>query len=168
MKKFALLALLGVCGAAQAAINFNLDIPDQVIVQPGSTTTVVFTGTVDVTSGWDAFGASMDFPYLISSTTGLSVAFTSSFTSYMASAAPGVDYAGSIFEATVNPTDPVGLYGYAFNSINPSEIVVSGSNGVSTFNDSEAYSVEVVAVPEPATLAVLGLGAAALIRRRRK
>ncbi len=169
MKKLAVFSLLAVAAASQAALNFNLDFPDLSAPLPTSGTTVLtFTGTVDVTAGWDATSATLNMPFQVSSFVGLAGAFDPGFVAYLSGANAGVDYSGNIFSIDVTPSSAIGLYDSNFNSTTAATITVSGQKGVSTFDDSEAYSVEVTAVPEPASLIALGAGAAALIRRRKR
>lgn len=44
----------------------------------------------------------------------------------------------------------------------------TASNQINSVNHDQAFTLHGTAVPEPATMAVLGLGAAAILRRRRK
>jgi hypothetical protein len=152
---------------ANAQVNFNLTNPHQTVAVPNAgSVNVVFTGTVDVTSGWDVTGANVTLPSLINSAPFLGGSFDPAFIAYVGGVTPGLDYSGNIFRITVTSTTPLGLYGFQSTTANPVQSTVTATNGTSTFVDNEAYSVNVV--PEPATLAALGLGVAALVRRRRK
>ena len=48
------------------------------------------------------------------------------------------------------------------------EFYVDATKGNVTGRDSELYSVDIQAVPEPASMAALMVGAAALVRKRKK
>jgi len=167
MKKLSLLAAaFGMIASAQAGFNLNIDSQYQTAVLPSSgSITVTFTGTVDVLlPNFDITGASLEFPYANSSDF-LNDAFDSNFLTYISGSSPGVDYSGALFTVTVTSTTPQGFY-YLDSSGGLAELVVSGSNGTVSGSDNEFFGVNVV--PEPATMAVLGLGAMALVHRRRK
>ena len=75
----------------------------------------------------------------------------------------------ALFEITVQSTDDLGLY--FLNSSSDglsalSEFIVYASDGSVTAADNEMFGVEVV--PEPASMIALGVGIAALARKRRK
>ena len=83
--------------------------------------------------------------------------------------APGVDYSGALFTSEVDSTDALGLYWLngSGSGLTPlSEFIVSASDGSFTAVDNEMYGVDVV--PEPASLAALSIGLAAIARKRRK
>jgi hypothetical protein len=168
MRKITLFALAAVSVMASAGVNLNLNNPVETVNLPNSgSVNVVFTGTVDVLPGWDASSATLYFPFLGSN--GLGGGFDSNFLTYLGGSNAGVDYSGNLFSITVNSTDAPGYYD--FNSLSPtstSQFVVGASkNGVS-FSDNEYFAVDVQAVPEPASIAMLGIGSLALIRRRRR
>lgn len=162
-------AALAVSAASVAGVNLNLDLPYQSVVRPNSGyVTVFYTGTVDVlVPSFDVIDAILEFPG--NGSAYLAVNFDSAFSTYVASSAPGVDYSGALFSVDVSNSDAYGLYwlnGSSYGLSQMSELIVYASNGVIQAVDNEMYGVEVV--PEPAATAALGLGLAALARRKRQ
>lgn len=162
-------AMLGFVAAGYTQVNLNLDNPFQTVVAPTSGSLVVtYSGTVDISNGWDAVSASVEFPFLTDGSAFLgNILFTNDFLTYLGAGAD-VDYSGSLFTITIDSTTPAGEYWLDSSLTNASEIAINATKGSANFNDNEAYSLTVEAVPEPASMAALGLGALALLRRRRK
>jgi hypothetical protein len=143
-------------------------VPYQTAVRPAAGSIfVLFSGTVDVLlPTFDVNQAQLEFPQdsLANSLTG---AFDPAFSTYIGTNSPGVDYTGPLFSIEVTSTSPLGFYwlnGNGFSAL--SELIVTTSDGTRTASDNEFFGVTVV--PEPATIAAIGLGFAALIRRRRR
>lgn len=168
MKKLALLGLATIATGAYAGVNLNLSDHVKSVVQPGTGfVDVVFSGTVDVLPNWDATSAVLYTPD--NGSAALSGGLTTAFLDYLSGSFAGTDFNGDLFFIRVQASDAVGFYDQnALSTGGSSELVVNAVNGNRRFADNEYYGVEVQAVPEPATLAALGLGAIALIRRRRK
>jgi hypothetical protein len=154
--------------SAFAGINVNIDNHVQTVVQPNAGfVTLVYTGTVDVLTGWDATSATLFFAAQENQNNFLIGAFDAGFVNYLNGNSPGVDYVGTLFTVDVQSTDAVGFYDYNPGGTNSrSELIVSAVNGQRSFADNEYYGVQVDAVPEPGSLAALAIGAAALLRRR--
>lgn len=74
-------------------------------------------------------------------------------------------FVGDLFELVVDANDPAGLYHHRFNSLTTDSTAYVDYDLDHRSNEA-SFSVQIV--PEPATLAMLGMGALALIRRRRK
>jgi hypothetical protein len=161
------LALVGALAAhASAILNFNLPI-NQLTTTAG--TNVIFSGTVTGVTGDLTLAASSVGPaFKATGGTGLLGAFTSSFQNYL-NLNTTTNYAGTIFEVFVPGTTSAGLYDTNAALTNGSQVVVGGTNSNNdTVQDNEFYAVNVQAVPEPTTMAALGLGAVALLRRRKR
>lgn len=169
MKKIACLgALIGLSSVSFGFVNLNLNNPYQNAAIPGAGSIfLTFNGTVDILNPMFAIsGATLEAPDNGSQL--LNVAYDAGFLAYVSAGTPGVDYTGDIFTVEVQSTSQVGNYWFGAGGLSPfAELTVTASGaGLPDAVDSEMYGVTVV--PEPATLAALGLGAAALIRRRRK
>lgn len=164
------LSLLAVGAAANAAVNLNINLQYQTVVAPSSgSISVMYSGTVDVLlPGWDVSGWMLESP---SDGSNLLLAnIDPGFAAYAAGNNPGVDYSGNLFSVTVQSTTVPGFYYLNSNNSNPlSEFIVDVSlPGAVTAVDNEMFGLTVEPVPEPATLAALGLGAVAFMRRKRK
>lgn len=171
MRRIALiLSALSVAAASQAALNLNIDTAYQTVPVPSSgTLTVLFTGTVDILlPTFDPSSAVLEFPGSASNVF-LTASFHADFLNYLGTAAPGQDYTGNLFTVDVPSTTVPDFYylnGSGSGMANLAEFIVSASDGVNTATDNEFYGVNVV--PEPGTMAALAIGAAALLRKRRK
>lgn len=164
---FVSLAGVLVSAWAAASINLNLALPYQTAVRPAAGSIFVsFIGTVDVLlPTFDVSQANLEFP-MDASANILTGSFDPAFNTYLGTNAPGVDYTGPIFSIEVTSTTPLGFYWLNGNGLSAlSELTVTASNGAQSAADNEFFGVTVV--PEPVSLAALGLGLAAVIRRRR-
>lgn len=169
MKKLVLLAMGAfTVVSANAAINLNLSQAYLTVARPGSgTVTVTYTGTIDVLlPTFDVTSLTLESPG-----DGIGNFLTPNFDpaliTYMGSVAPGADYTGNLFSLTVSSSTPLGMYwlnGSGISSL--SEFTVGASDGTNNAADNELYGLTVV--PEPATMAALGLGLAAILGRRRR
>lgn len=171
MNKLFTLAILASLGAAaQASINLNINQQYQTVAVPSSgSINVVFSGTIQILQpNVDFNSAALESP---ASGSGpfIGTSFDSGFLAYLSQNAPGVGYSGNLFSVVVTSSTAPDFYwlnnGSAGISPLAEFIVIGGVNGASDVKDNELFGVNVV--PEPATLAALGLGAAALIRRKR-
>ncbi len=174
-----LLASLSVMASAQTNASATYTIS-----QSGSNFTYDFTlhnlGTTNIGTFWFAWAPGQDYlPIAPSSTTtpsGWSLVQTTSAgfgtglqwtTPAATELTPGSDLSGFSFTTTTTPGEIAGLSIFGTHPPVATTFVyehkfagLTGSGGSKTFVAS--------AVPEPASLAVLGLGAIALIRRRRR
>lgn len=160
------LALLAV--AANASINFNITNQDQTIVKPTSGFVLAtFSGTVTTSGGWAPSSIAVEWPG--NGSTSLTFdSFDATFVAYLSAAVPNSNYSGDLFSIQVASTDADGLYDLnSFGSSPFAEATLYAmKNGVEA-GDNEYYSITVESVPEPVSMGILGLGALALIRRRR-
>ncbi|MBS1709051.1 MAG: PEP-CTERM sorting domain-containing protein [Armatimonadetes bacterium] len=171
MKRILFVASLAVVAAAsQAAVNLNISNPVQVVALPNvGTIGVVFSGTVTT---WGGFAPSNSWAVELPSdgTNFLGGAIDPGFAAYAAAGVVNSNYAGNLFTIFVNSTDLPGVYdlnnsGFGFSPF--AEMIVSATRNGVTAVDNEFFSVEITPVPEPASLAILGLAAAALARRKK-
>ena len=172
LRTLAVLAFATVAVASQAALNLNIDNPDQSVNLPTSgNVTLTFSGSIVCSADWKPNGNGfLTFPSLQNSTTQLTnVSYDNNLLTYISSANFGDDYTGDLFTVTGASTDVAGYYGYYVNSSDAAYFQIDGVNtGGGTFKDTESFSVTVNSVPEPASMAILGLGVAAFLRKRKK
>lgn len=168
MKKLACLAILGgLSSFSFGFINVNLNNPYQTASVPGAGSIfLTFSGTVDILqASYDASNAILEAPSNGSNL--LSAVLDPAFVAYVSGSNPGVDYTGTLFTVEVTSTTQLGNYWLGAGGLSGlSELTVIATGASLDASDNELFGVTVV--PEPATLAALGIGAAALIRRRRK
>ncbi len=162
------LALLAV--AANASINFNITNQDQTIVKPTSGFVLAtFSGTVTTSGGWAPSTITVEWPGNGSNFLTFD-SFDAAFVAYLGAGVPNSNYSGDLFSIQVASTDADGLYDLNGSSSGSSPfaeaIFYAMKNGV-VAGDNEYYSITVESVPEPVSMGILGLGALALIRRRR-
>lgn len=170
MKRIIALASLAlVATVSQAGINFNLNNPNVTVSRPGSGFVLVtFSGTVDLSGGFAPLLATVELPQNGSNTLAFD-SFDSSFLAYLSAGVVDSDYSGDLFSLQVSSTDPYGTYDMnnsSFGSSPFAEAIVTASKSGIAAADNEFFSVEVV--PEPASLAILGLATGALVARRRR
>jgi hypothetical protein len=160
-----IIAALTVAAGANAALNLNLN---QYVwdVTPGSTATI--SGSITLQDGWSLSGGILESPG--NGTDFLTVNFAPGFLNFFFNHSPGDDYVGELFLVETNANTTLGLYWLndSANGFSPlSEFILSATNGGPNLAiDSEMYAINVV--PEPATMAALGLGLALVARRRRR
>lgn len=162
--------VLAAC-AANAAFTITLDDPSQSIALPGAPTDLIFTGTITKDEMGDGNASTtIFFPGLSGDVDFLSGSVNSSaFFTWTQTSDP--TFTGEIFRITVNPTSQLGLHDS--NSFSPDgnasiRFTYRGVTGASYDSGVVDYSVNVTAVPEPATMSILALGGLALLRRRKK
>jgi hypothetical protein len=174
MKRLSLaLVCLSAVAASNAALNFTFTLGTayKTVAKPVSgTTTVTWSGTIDILlPTYDATSMFVEFPGLTAGGPFLSFAgFDAGFLAYLGALAPGVDYSGDLFSFDVSSGNANGNYwfnGTGGGLSTMAEAFAFGTDGVHTVKDNELFGVTVV--PEPASMAVLGMGVLAVLRRRK-
>jgi len=163
-------ALVLAASAAHAAFLVTLDNPNPSIALPNAPTDLIFTGkiTKDVV-GTGTAGSALKFAGLPGDIDFLGG--VTNFSPYVAwTQDPTTNpYIGELFRITVLPTSILGLHDSnssgtgGFSTIRFNYQMVTGG----TVTTEATYSVNITPAPEPATLAILSLGALALRRRRK-
>jgi len=163
--------------AASQAHGFTVALNAIPVVTPNFGGPIVTSGTITCGAGEQfLYVSQLDAPFLPGNTAafnGLPQGYDPGFLAWNGFGT----YSGAIIWHTVNPNNlgyaggmPVGLYDR--NIFGPggfSSIRFKWLDGQGLDHDTSAlYGIQVVAVPEPATMAVLGFGVVALIRRRRR
>ncbi|MCE9558408.1 MAG: PEP-CTERM sorting domain-containing protein [Armatimonadetes bacterium] len=170
---FALLSILA--SAAAQAMTFTLT--------PITNTTPNFVGPINIMGSVVCapgerylFWSQFDAPFLSSFTAGFNGApqnFTPGFLAWNGLGS----YTGAIYQHGCNPTNlgwsggmPVGLYDS--NPFGPGgkssiQLTYATTNGTTAVAIAK-YAINVQAVPEPSSIAAVGLGGVALMRRRRR
>ncbi|MBX3111561.1 MAG: PEP-CTERM sorting domain-containing protein [Fimbriimonadaceae bacterium] len=170
MKRTLILAgLFAFAASANAVVNFNITNPSQTVAAPGSGYVLVtFAGTVTLTGGFTPAGLSVEWPG--NGSTFLTFdSFDAGFLAYVSAAVVDSNYTGNLFSFQVQSTDTPGLYDLNSNGSSPfAEATFDATRNGVRASDNEFFDITVTAVPEPASMAVLGLGAAALLKRRMK
>ncbi len=69
---------------------------------------------------------------------------------------------------SIDPNDSTAIYAFNGISVNGSDQIVISFDAGSSTNVQHINAIELTAVPEPSSTALLGLGGLALILRRRK
>ncbi|MBC8065027.1 MAG: PEP-CTERM sorting domain-containing protein [Chlorobia bacterium] len=157
---------------AHAAFTMTLDQPNQSIVLPLVSTDLIFTGTITKDEQGQAGGATttIAFPALPSNSDYLSSAFNSTAYFTWVTTAGTTPFTGELFRVTVLPTSQLGLHDFnvgAPGNLPYVQVTYNGVTGNQYDSGRVLYTVNVTPVPEPATLCALGLGALALLRRKR-
>lgn len=146
--------------------------PDKVVTLPNSgSITLTWAGSITCSDNWVIFGSpQMTLMHQLNSNVALPFpVIAPSLTTFLTSNGYGDDYSGDLFSVTINAGQAPGYYAYFLNSNDAARITAIGQDSnFGGFSDSEAVSAQLNPVPEPATFVALGLGAAALLRRRRR
>jgi hypothetical protein len=150
-----------------ASVNLNID-HEILTVSPGGTVTVY--GTVTVTPGWDASRWAIEDPS--NGSTRLDVEMDLGFELYVVSHT-NANYSGPLFTVTARANQTPGLYDFGDFLKTGSDrsefgVIATRLSDNAQAADYENYGIFVGTVPEPTSFAALGLGALALLRRRRR
>lgn len=164
--KLPLILLTATLGSlSSAAINLNLD---RYLWENNGYLPITVTGTITLQSGWDLFSVQGDAPS--NGTDYLSASFAPELMEYLAldTSAP---YSGPILVTYISKNVTPGLYDLGDAIGGPmAELSFGAKNSARSLTayENEFYAVQINAVPEPASMATLGLATVALIRRRKR
>lgn len=172
MKESRLLALVAATLAAtvSSAATFVLDDPNPIVARPLSgTATYALTGTITTVGNESISNYGGASAFNADETVGIEP--VPDDTAFTVLRQPGSSYTGTLFTFDISADTPLGEYA-TFTGLPNGPVLNVGyfTNGVGSERREIQipWSVTVQAVPEPGTMAVLGLGAAALLRKRRK
>jgi hypothetical protein len=164
-------ALALIASGAHADFIMTFDQPTMTTVLPSDTVELIFTGTITKDEmGSGQWSVSFGFAGLPSDTDYLD--YFIDFTPVQQWLATNDSlYEGELFRILVHPTNQIGLHNY--NSGAPGnlpyyKIGYTGITGNTYDTGLVPYAVNILPVPEPATLSILALGGLALLRRRKK
>lgn len=171
MKWFAVMSLAVLAASSHALFDLVVFEPDKVVTVPTSgTVTITWSGTITTSDNFVLFGNPvMTGLYLEDSLIGLPFpVLDPAMDDFTDTNGYGDDYSGNLFSITIGPDTLPGYYGYFRDSSDVAYMYAQGQdNNFGGFRDTEMVSVLVQPVPEPASIVLLGVGAAALLRRRR-
>ena len=164
-----IICLAALAAFSHAGVNFNLSNATQSVAAPGSGFVLVtFSGTITTSGGFAPTDFVVELPNNGTDTLVFD-SFNTNLVNYVVAGVANTSYTGDLFSLRVASTDSMGVYDQGDTpsgfSIFSEAIAHAAKNGVDAA-DNEFYSVEVV--PEPTSLALLGMGGAALLVRRRR
>lgn len=155
-----------------AYANITLDNAHQTVNQ--DTREIWFSGTITITQDWVSL--SMPVPHLFrqpgwgdrldsSLNAPAFLTWLGNFGSHQA----GATYTGDFFSLHQDIGDPTGVYDHTgASAVPPANFYMEFNQNQSSYGRSNEVPFSVTVVPEPATMAALGLGVVTLIRRKRK
>ncbi len=165
LRSASLLALAFALPLGAQAVTLSNATVDVFVHRPGSGTVLAMVrGTLTATAAGEQISPFVDVPFQASGET-LTLDSVDNLQINAALAANGT-YTGSFFSYVVTPTTAVGVYDRTVNLSTHAGFRIN-SNLAGQPNVSSDYAIYVDAVPEPATVAALGLGAVAVLRRRK-
>lgn len=143
-------------------------------VNAGVNQSILFSGHIDITEDWNSMTLWYPHAYLhggYSSKIDAGMVHNSFLTwlGTIGSHSAGASYDGPLFYMDQDAGDPIGMYDHPFGSlVAPCESWMDFNSNQSNYvrSNTQAFSVNVV--PEPVTFVALGVGLAAVIRRKRK
>lgn len=173
VRKIGVLGLMAVAGASQANGILTLDTPNMT-AQAGVNQSILVTGKLQITQDYQFLSMFVPHIYIQGSYANRIDAglLDQNFLTWLG--VPGNKFAGAIyiggfFSLDQEATDPIGLYDHNFASlVAPANTYFEFNSNTPQYVRSNEVSMTVNVVPEPATLAVIGLGLIPLLRRRRK